>query len=276
MAKKKDHKSLRVIMIGAHPDDCELKAGATAALWADQGAAVEFLSLSNGDAGHQEIGGAPLARRRRAEAERSARILGVSSQILSFHDGELTHRLEVRWEVIRAIRNWRADIVITHRPNDYHPDHRYTSQAVQDSAYLVLIPNICADVPPLKVNPVFLYFADSFKKPNPFTPDVIVDATPAMDRKMKSLDTMDSQMYEWLPWVEGRLAELPKSKKGRMKWLHDFWEDHLTRSASEYKELLAERYGAKRAARVIYAESFELCEYGRQPSREELWKMFPK
>jgi len=276
MSRKENFEHLRVIMIGAHPDDCEYYAGATAALWAEKGARVQFLSVANGDAGHQSQGGGALARRRRAEAERSAKILGVDSLVLDFHDGELLPTLEVRWAVIRAIRNWKADIVITHRPNDYHPDHRYTSQAVQDAAFLVVVPNVCSDTPALKKNPVFLYFADQFKKPYPFQPDVIVDATAAIGKKLESLNAMESQMYEWLPWLEGDTDRVPDSRAERLKWLENFFSEHLTSAAREHAGLLAARYGAEHASRVRYAEAFELCEYGRQVTREQLWEMFPR
>ena len=266
---------LRVIMIGAHPDDCELKAGATAALWAERGAQVQFVSLTNGDAGHHISGGGELARRRMAEASRSAEILGVDSLVLYYHDGELQPTIDVRRDVIRAIRRWKADLVFTHRPNDYHPDHRYASQVVQDAAYLVLVPNVCADVPPLEINPVFMYFPDHFRKPVPFIPDVIVDATAVMEKKVRSLDAMDSQMYEWLPWIDRQLDQVPKGKTERLEYLKKFWSKHFRSSANEFQDLLEARYGKARAAKVRYAEAFELCEYGRQPTREELWNMFP-
>jgi N-acetylglucosamine malate deacetylase 1 len=268
-------KDLRVIMIGAHPDDCELKSGGTAALWAEQGARVMFLSLTCGDAGHQDMGGGPLARRRRQESIRSAEVLGVSSATLDVHDGELYPTLEVRKAVIRAIRTWKADIVISCRPNDYHPDHRYSSQVVQDAAYLVMVPNVCPDTPPLKKNPAFMYFFDGFRKPCPFSHDVTVDVDRVMEKKYRALDTMDSQMYEWLPWVEGKFDQVPQSKKERFKWLPVFLEAFLE-SAGAGRESLAARYGKEHADKVKSCESFELCEYGSQPSRAELWEMFPR
>ena len=275
MSKNGKGEKLRVIMVGAHPDDCELKAGATAALWADQGAEVLLMSCTCGDAGHHEIGGGPLARRRLAESKRSAQILGVSSLVLDYHDGELLPTLDFRRDVIRAIRNWKADIVFCHRPNDYHPDHRYSSQVVQDAAYLVMVPNVCPDTPALEKNPVFMYFPDHIRKPCPFVPDVIVDATSMMEKKIQSLDTIDSQMYEWLPWIDRVLDKVPKDRSKRIEFLKNFWNKHFHSSAEEFPALLKERYGAQQAAKARYAEAFELCEYGSQPSREELWEMFP-
>ncbi len=268
---------LRVIMIGAHPDDCEYAGGGTAALWARQGAQVLLVAVTNGDAGHQSQGGGALAQRRAAEAQASAKILGVSWRSLGFHDGALEPSMEARDAVIRAIREWQADIVITHRPNDYHPDHRYTSQIVQDAAYIVVVPNMRPETPRVEQNPVFMYFQDRFQKPLPFRPDVAVNVDPVMDLKWGSLDAMESQMYEWGPWLDGVLDQVPADKAARREW---FKGSGLALTLPGWKALadsvLAERYGQEASQAMTYVEGFELCEYGRKPSREELWQLFPK
>jgi len=271
-----ENKPLRVIIIGAHPDDGEYYSGGTAALWAQAGVKVQILSVTNGDAGHQSQGGGVLARRRAAESRRSAEILGVSWRTLDIHDGEVIPELKTRNAVIRAIRQWKADIVITHRTNDYHPDHRYTGQIVQDAAYLVLVPGICPDTPRLENNPVFMYFRDDFKKPEPFRADVVVDVTQIMEKKWLSMDSMESQMYEWIPWLEKRLEEVPSSKQERLEWLKSFLGDEFRNWVQGLEEIIAGRYGAERVSKVKFAEAFELCEYGRQMSREELWEIFPR
>ena len=178
--------------------------------------------------------------------------------------------------MIRAIRNWEADIVITHRTNDYHPDHRYTGQIVQDAAYLVMVPAICQDTPRLEYNPVFMYFRDDFKKPEPFRADVVVDVAPAMEKKWLSMDSMESQMYEWIPWLEKKLEDVPFSPQERLEWLKGFLGEDFCGWVKGLEEIIAERYGADHVSRVKFAEAFELCEYGRQVSREELWEMFPR
>jgi len=267
---------LRVIMIGAHPDDCEFMGGGTAALWAKAGAKVQFVAVTNGDAGHQSQGGGALARRRAAEARRSAEYLGVDWITLDFHDGELVPSLEARKAVIRAIRRWQADIVFSPRPYDYHPDHRYTGQIVQDAAYMVAVPNVCPDTPRLEKNPVFMYFNDGFTKPYPFTPDVVVDVDPVMELKWQSIHSMESQMYEWIPWLDGTLSEVPASPAERLAWLKKSVGGWIGGWAGTHRKLLAERYGEAQAAGVKFAEAFELCEYGRQPGRDELWAIFPK
>src|SRR5437868_5670867 len=156
---------VRVIAFGAYPDDCDLGAGGLAAKYAALGYKVKFVSLTNGDAGHQSMGGGPLAKRRRAEAQEAARRIGIEYDVLDNHDGELLPDLAVRRQVIAEIRQWQADIVLAPRPNDYHPDHRYTGVLVQDAAYMVTVPDLVTDVPALRKNPVFLYFWDQFTQP---------------------------------------------------------------------------------------------------------------
>ena len=89
-------KPLRVIAFGAHPDDAELKASGVAALWAAAGAKVKFVAMTNGDVGHFETAGGPLARRRKAEVAECARILGIENHVVDIHDGELVPSLENR------------------------------------------------------------------------------------------------------------------------------------------------------------------------------------
>jgi len=266
--------TLRIIAFGAHPDDCDQKAGGTAAKWAALGHQVKFVSVTNGDAGHQTEGGGALARRRRAEAQEAARRFGiVEYDTLDNHDGQLVPSVDVREQVIRKIRQWKADIVLAPRPNDYHPDHRYTGVLIQDAAYMVVVPNIASDTPPLRKNPVFLYFQDGFQRPNPFRPDVAVAIDDVLDRKIHALDAHTSQMYEWLPWVAGNLEDVPKDPAARIEWLRK------TRSGSPLsdavKDAVRKRYGAKADA-IKSAEAFELCEYGRQATAEELNRLFPE
>jgi len=265
---------LRVIAIGAHPDDCDIKFGGTAAKLAKAGHAVKFLSVTNGDAGHQEMGGGVLAKRRYLETQESGRRLGIAEyEVLDNHDGELTPTIEVRRQIIRAIRRWNADIVLAPRPNDYHPDHRYTGVLVQDAAYMVQVPNVAADVPALRHSPVFMYYQDGFQKPSPFRPDVVVAIDDVWDVKANALDAHVSQFYEWLPWVDNRLAEVPKDPAERKQWIR---KQRVQPLSKEVLATLERRYGGEAAKKARYTESFELCEYGRRASIAELDKLFPK
>ena len=264
---------LRVISIGAHPDDCDIKFAGTAAKFAQMGHLVKFLSVTNGDAGHQDIGGGILAKRRKAETQESARRLGIAEyEVLDNHDGELTPNLEVRKQIIRAIRRWNADIVLAPRPNDYHPDHRYTGVLVQDAAYMVVVPNVAADTPPLEKNPVFIYYYDGFKKPAPFRPDIVVSIDDVYEKKLDAMDAHTSQFYEWLPWVDRKLDSVPKDPVARRKWLTG---SRLQPINDEVRASLAKWYGKERAAQIKQVESFEVCEYGRQPNEQQLRQLFP-
>jgi LmbE family N-acetylglucosaminyl deacetylase len=267
-----DPNRIRIIAFGAHPDDCDIRFGGTAAKFAQMGHAVKFVAITNGDAGHQSEGGGALAKRRTAELKEAGRRLGVEYDTLDNHDGELLPTLAVREQVIREIRRWNADVVIAPRPNDYHPDHRYTGVLVQDAAYMVVVPNITPDTPALRRNPVFLYFEDGFQKPSPFRPDIAVDITDTFDKKIDALDAHVSQVYEWLPWVDGRLEEVPKDPVQRKAWL----AKGRGRAPNEAtRKALAKWYGPERAGKVRYAEAFEVCEYGRRPNDEDIRKLFP-
>jgi len=262
---------IRVIAFGAHPDDCDIRAAGTAALFRAAGAQVKFVSVTNGDAGHMEIHGAALAARRLGEAKESARRLGIEYQVLDNHDGELLPTLEVRRQIIRAIREWNADIVLAPRPNDYHPDHRYTGVLVQDAAYMVGVPSLVPEVPALRKNPVFLYYEDNFQRPNPFRPDIAVSIDSVIDKKVDALDSHVSQFYEWLPWVDGKLADVPKGAAERKAWL----KKARTRPIREdVRASLVNWYGEKGNA-VQFYEAFEICEYGARPDEARIRQLFP-
>lgn len=276
VAQDKTKDKIRVIAIFAHPDDADSKMGGTAALLAQMRAAVKFVSLTNGDAGHYTQGGGVLGQRRRAEAQHAAKQYGIDEYtVLNNHDGELLPDLNVRLQVIREIRNWNADIVIGLRPNDYHPDHRNAGKLVEDASYMVSVPNVAADVPALKRNPIFLYMQDNFKKPNPFSHDIVVAIDEVFDKKINGLHEHTSQMYEWGPWIDnaGDIREVPTDSDARKKWL----KDNLMKKkiSPEQRRGLEKWYGKENADMVKYAESFEITEYGSQPTEAEIRRLFP-
>ena len=272
IASAQNENKMRIIMIGAHPDDCDEDGGGTAILLSQMGYAVKFVSVTNGDAGHQTMKGKELAKRRFDEAKKAGKRFGVEYDVLDNHDGELTPSLEVRLQIIRKIREWNADVVIAPRPNDYHPDHRYTGVLVQDAAYMVAVPNIAPETPALRKNPVFLYFQDGFQRPNPFRPDIAIDITNVFVQKIHALDAHESQMYEWLPWIGHYLDQVPKDKTEREKWLAKTRAVTITPAV---RASLEKWYGKDKAAEVQHAEAFEICEYGAQPTDEEIKKIFP-
>jgi len=269
-------KTLRIICFGAHPDDAEDMAGGVAALWAGQGHAVKFVSTTNGDIGHWREAGGPLAARRKAEVERAASILGNTVQVLDIHDGELEPTLENRRTIVRLIREWKADIVMTHRPNDYHPDHRYTGQLVQDAAYMVSVPFLCPDTPPLPGNPVFLFYSDRFQKPTPFVADIVVDIGPVLEKKLDALTGMESQFAEGGALGSADLMPPdPAKQAARREQVRNRFLNQFRDLADLYRKQAEEWYGKAGAEKIQYAEAFEICEYGRRPDKAEIRKLFP-
>jgi LmbE family N-acetylglucosaminyl deacetylase len=267
---------LRIIAFGAHPDDCEIRVGGTAAKWAALGHHVKLVSVTNGDIGHWRQAGGPLAKRRMAEVEKTARILGVHAHVLDIHDGELEPTLEHRRTITRLIREWKADVVLSHRPNDYHPDHRYTGVLVQDAAFMVTVPFFCPDVPHLTENPVFLYYQDRFQRPNPFRPDIIVDIDDVIEKKLACMEALESQFLEL--GVSGSEELMPKNQAeyaaGQQRVRQRF-EERFRGIAAEFRDRIVQTFGKDRGGKIQYIEPFEICEYGRQPSAADLRKLFP-
>ena len=269
---------LRIIVFGAHPDDAEFKTGGTAIKWARQGNQVKLVSVTNGDIGHWRMAGGPLAIRRARECEAAAKVMGTTSQVLDIHDGELEPTLENRKTITRLIREWKADIVIAHRPWDYHPDHRYVGVLVQDAAFMVTVPFICPEVPPLKKNPVFLYSSDGFKKPYPFQADVAVALDDVFEKKLDAVHELESQVYEGgASGNEEYVRNVPPAADlaARKGWLKQRWERRHGDEANKFRDVLVEWYGEEKGKAVRFAETFEICEYGRQPTKDELRTLFP-
>ena len=268
--------ALRIIGFGAHPDDCEIRAGGSAALWAEHGYAVKFVSATNGDIGHWQMAGGPLAQRRREEVTKADRMLGAATEVLDIHDGELEPTLENRRKFVRLIRSWRADVVMGHRPNDYHPDHRYVGVLMQDSAFMVAVPFFCPEVPHLTKNPVYLYYYDRFQRPTPFRPDIVVPIDKVIDKKVNALLVMESQFIEGgalgylRPLGPGKAAREARRQQARAAFLR-----RNAAIADQFRDRLIELYGPEVGRSVKYAEAFEICEYGRQPTAEELRQIFP-
>jgi LmbE family N-acetylglucosaminyl deacetylase len=268
---------LRIICFGAHPDDCELKAGGAGAMWAAQGHKVKFVSVTNGDIGHWRDAGGPLAQRRKKEVEEADGLLGVTTEVFDIHDGELLPTLEARKMVTKAIREWQADVVISPRPNDYHPDHRYTGILVQDAAYMVTVPFFCPEVPHMKNNPVFMYYEDGFQKPNPFKPDVVVGIDSVLDKKLDALGVMISQFAEGGANGSADLMPEgnPEKRKQRKEQVRKGFDNRDGSVARRFRKEAAEWYTGDKLDGVKHAEAFEICEYGRRPDKAELAKLFP-
>lgn len=266
---------LRILVIGAHPDDADIKTGGTAAQWCGLGHEVRLVSLTNGQAGHQTMYGPELARRRRAEAEAAAAVIGATYQVLDYPDGELNDRLEIRQQVIRLIRAFRPDLILTHRPTDYHPDHRFAGLLVQDASYLLTVPGICPDALHLERSPVILYVSDAFTKPCRFEPHVVVDIEAEFDRLVDMLHCHQSQFYEWLPYNAGYLDQVPAGEAERRRWLAERIGRRIRPLADRYRDLLVRTYGPERGCQVKYIEAFEISEYGAPLDAAARARLFP-
>jgi LmbE family N-acetylglucosaminyl deacetylase len=266
---------LRIIAFGAHPDDAELKASGVAALWAAAGHKVKFVAMTNGDVGHFEQAGGPLAKRRTAEVAQCAKILGIENEVLDIHDGELVPTLENRQKVARLIREWQADIVMGHRPYDYHPDHRYTGVILNDTAVVVVAPFFVPDTPPTPRNPVYMNYSDGFQDPKPFTPTIVVGIDEQAEKKWKCIQAMPSQFGDKDSWQGRTLPNVPQDDRERQSYLLDIVKKRNIAVADQYRDRLVALYGAERGKKIQYAEAFELNQYGRQASVDELKKMFP-
>ena len=267
--------SLSILVIGAHFDDCEIRFGGTAAKYRERGHEVTNVCMTNGEAGHHEQGGATLGRRRRAEADAAAAVIGAEYVAFDNPEGELEPSIDNRNDVIELVREVEPDLVFTHRPNDYHPDHRYTSRLVQDAAYMVTVPNICPQTPHLTYNPVICYLPDDFRKPSPLDPDVVVDIDDTMGTKLDMLHQYESQMYEWLPYNVGLLDEVPNTEEERREWLPKRYEPRNEKLADRFREELIAAYGEERGSAVTFAEAFEHCEYGGDLTEKNREVLFP-
>ncbi len=264
LLSKAQDRPLNILVIGAHPDDCDHIAGGTAILYSQLGHRVKFISMTNGDAGHYAMGGGILAKKRLLEAREAGKRFGVEYTVLDNHDGELMPTLENRLKVIREIRNWEADLVITHPPDDYHPDHRYTSILVQDASYMVIVPNVAPDIPPLKKNPVFLY-------PGFATPEIAVGIDAVFDQKIYAMSAHESQYFEWLPWTNGTLDQVPVDPKEKLKFIAQRYQP----AVEPIRSCLVKWYGDEMGKKISYTETFRFTPFGRRPPVDEIRKLFP-
>ena len=235
-----------------------------------------LVSVTNGDIGHWREAGGPRALRRKAEVLAAHRILGIQGVVLDNHDGELEPTLENRRTLTRLIRAWNADLVLGPRTNDYHPDHRYTGVLVQDAAFMVTVPFFCPDVPAMKKNPVFMYYTDRFLKPAPSKPDIVISIDPVIEKKLDALAVMVSQFAEG--GANGSAALYPADAAGqreRQRQVRENFSRRYQAIALRFSKELAAWYPGATAATVKHAEAFELCEYGTQPDRAALKRLFP-
>ncbi len=270
---------MKLLILGAHPDDAEWHAGGLATLYCAAGHNVRMVSVTDGRAGHHTLPPDELAALRTAEAAASAAIIGAEYCVWDFPDGELQPTLEVRRRIIAEIRSFEPDLVLTHRINDYHPDHRAVGQAVQDASYLVTVPHIVPDVPPLRQDPVVAYMPDRFTKPYPLCGDIVIDVGPHIETIVDMLACHRSQMYQWLPHNLRITDRIPPEEAERRQWLGQWYRAHLRPMADRYRRELITEYGEQRGREIEFAEVYEISEYAgtlNAPDRERLFWEFQR
>lgn len=279
---------MKILMIGAHQDDNEFCCGGIAHKYVKAGHTVKFLSMCNGNGGHHIMTPKETSERRAKESLEVARFLGIEYEVWDIDDCTLMPDLPTRMKLISCIREFCPDLVIAHRPNDYHADHRASAQLVQDASYLLIVPHTCPEVPAMKKMPVIMYNEDRFTNP-PFRADVIFDIDDEIENKIHIASLNESQVYEWLPYTDGE--EVPVGKEERYEWLKGmdtstFVSDEevmqyqrgyavdSAKTAARFREKLIQKYGVERGSRVRFAEAFEICEYGTQPDERIIKELF--
>jgi LmbE family N-acetylglucosaminyl deacetylase len=249
-------------------------AGGLAKIYRDLGHAVKMVSLTNGDAGHHQMSGPELAARRRAEAAASGKVIGAEYVTWDNHDGQLQPTLELRWEVIREMRTFRPDLVLTHRPDDYHPDHRAVGHVVRDASYLVTVPRVVPEVPILPRDPVVAYMSDRFTKPYELEADVVIDVSGQVETIVDMLCCHESQVFEWLPFNRGEADQVPADKAARRAFLKGWYRARQRPLAERYRQQLIETYGTQRGRQVEDCEVYEISEYASPLTPEARRRLF--
>jgi LmbE family N-acetylglucosaminyl deacetylase len=255
--------SLKLLILGAHPDDAEYHAGGIAAMYRQAGHTVKMVSVTDGGAGHHRRRSEELVALRRREAAAAGEVIGAEYVTWDFPDGALQPTLEVRQRVIREIRTFQPDLVLTHRTNDYHPDHRAVGQAVQDASYMVTVPLVAADVPSLRRDPVVAYMPDLFTRPCPLRADVVLDVAPYFEAIVDMLACHRSQVFEFLPYNECIEDQVPSSEQEQRSWLREWVRSHLTPRADHFREALIAACGPAGES-LSLVEVFEVSEYAGQ------------
>lgn len=266
---------LRILMIGAHPDDCEIKTAGVALKYRALGHHVKFVSVTNGETGHHIHNPATIARIRAEEMRKACEIAGIENLVMDNRSNALEADVPTRNQIIKLIREYQPDLIFTHRLNDYHPDHRRTAMLVQDSSYAIRIPNVCPSVPYLTYAPVIVYMYDNFQKPTELSPEVVVGIDDVMDAKVRMIGCHASQIFEWLPWIDGYASEVPQDEDARLEWFNQRQRARDGQTANKYRAQLIAKYGEKIGEVISCAEAFEISEYGGKLTEENAALLFP-
>lgn len=258
-----EEKRYKVLSIGAHPDDADTSASGLLYKLVDKGWEARLLSVTDGSAGMYDLSrcGAPLAAIRKAEAKKSGALIGATYDVWDLPDARLEATLENRERMIRYIREFQPDLILTNRPGDYHPDHRNTAILVADASYLLTVPSICSDVPAMKHMPVILYWGDDFKRPYPMQADVIVPIDGYQEGRVEMACCHRCQYFDWMYWPD---------RMDRKEWPWEQQVDALRQrffqgdrdARKQVEEVLVKKWGPEKAAKIQAVELYEICEFG--------------
>lgn len=267
-------KELRLMIVAAHPDEADMYAGGTAALLAEKGAKIKFLSLTNGDAGHFEIGGMQLARRRWHEAQEAAQHLGIDEyEVMNEHDGELYPSLWLRNQVIERVRRWAPDILIGFHADGFgHGDNRNAGRILAEAVPFLGLPAVLPTIPELRKKVLCLWMWD-YGTYNLHRHDIAIDVTPTIEKKLLACHAHATQFLEFAPYERGFLDQVPTTWEGRREFILKYWSEFMFTQDNQ-RESLAKWYGADRVKDIAYAESFQIAPYGYQPTDAEIRRLF--
>lgn len=283
---------MKILSIGAHQDDNEFRVGGMAYKWVRAGHEVRFLSMCNGCGGHHIMTPEETSARRAKESAEVAKFLGIRYDIWSdVDDCTIMADLPMRERTIRYIREFSPDLIICHRTNDYHADHRASAQLVQDASYILTVPHTCPDTPHMEKMPVIMFNEDRFNNP-PFEGSFVMDIDDVIEEKFYMAHLNESQIYEWLAYNNFGIYTIANDEKVRREWLvgmkiTDETTDEeimnaknagyglrFAKTAVRFRRELVEKYGEERGKKIHYAEAFMLSEYGRQPDETFIEELF--
>ncbi|MBQ7288269.1 MAG: PIG-L family deacetylase [Clostridia bacterium] len=193
---------MNILAIGAHPDDVEIGCGGTLAKYAAQGHKIFIATATSGNIGSARHSMEEIARIRKQEAANSAAIIGAEYICLDYDDEMFYEDKSVRLAFINLVRHCKADVIFTHNPKDYNPDHELTSKIINDIAVMIPIAHIKTEEPPHDVIPSIWYFEPALSMG--FVPTDYVDITDFYETKMKMFSCMESQKA----WMADNYASL--------------------------------------------------------------------
>lgn len=186
---------MNILAVGAHPDDVETMCAGTLAKYASQGHKVFIATATNGNIGSSTLSKDEIGKIRKQEAANSAAIIGAEYICLDYDDELFYETLDVRMSFINLVRHCKADVIFTHNPHDYNPDHELTSKIINDIAVMVPIAKLETEEEPYDVIPSIWYFEPANSMG--FVLTDYVDITDFYETKMKMLGCMESQK-QWM------------------------------------------------------------------------------